>query len=93
MKETALIIVNRMNIASKERIIKIKDLFHRLFFNSEKRIVMKMLTVLKWKVMHIAHVTLDFLVMVKNIAFQHVVLVIGRMNSLENAITSTSVLK
>ena len=42
-------------------------------------------TVLKWKVMHIALVMLDFLVMVKNIVFQTVVLVIGQMSSLESA--------
>ena len=50
-----------------------------------KRVVTRMLFVLKWKVMHIALVMLDFLVMVKNIVFQTVVLVIGQMSLLESA--------
>ena len=53
-----------------------------------KRVVTRMLFVLKWKVMHIALVMLDFLVMVKNIVFQTVVLVIGQMSSLESAMMS-----
>ena len=54
---------------------------------------MKMRIVLKWRVMRIALVMLDFLVMVRNIVFLHVVLVIGQMNSLESVKTSMSVLQ
>ena len=87
MKETGLTIVNQMNIALKERIIKIQGSPIRpaIFTIPSKRSVTRMLIVLKWKVMHIALVMLDFLVMVKNIVFQTVALVIGQTNSQESA--------
>ena len=87
MKETGLTIVNQMNIALKERIIKIQGSPIRpaIFTIPSKRSVTRMLIVPKWKVMHIALVMLDFLVMVKNIVFQTVALVIGQTNSQESA--------
>ena len=103
-KEMDSTTVNRMNIALKESDTKLAHdgVIHSsvpqmfliniwLFFS--KRTAMKMRIVLKWRVMRIAHVMLDFLAMVRNIVFLHVVLVIGQMKSLENVKTSMSVLQ
>ena len=87
MKETDSIIVNQMSIASKGRIINIQGspIKPIIFTILLKQTAMTMHSVLKWKVMHIALVTLDFSVMVKNIVFQTVVLVIGQTSSPESA--------
>ena len=87
MKETGLTIVNQMNIALKERIIKIQGSPIRpaIFTIPSKRSVTRMLIVPKWKVMHIALVMLVFSVMAKNIVFQTVVSVIGQTSSPESA--------